>query len=245
MDQQVVKKFEERLKKNGTDIIKSTKVEKIEKVGSKHILFLSNGSKIEAEEVFVAVGRKANIANLNLAAAGVELNEKGNIKLDDHMRSTNPKIYVSGDASGGTMLVSWAFRTSEVVTDSIMGVQNIKKLKNMPKVLYLDPEIAKIGHTEEELEDYDGEIACIKYNISDLEKSLISGAMKGYMKVVYDKDTKQILGCHVLSDGAGQICSMFSLLMQSGVTIDKISDYVFNHPTYAEVLNDIATKVKQ
>ncbi|WP_430654683.1 hypothetical protein [Geovibrio thiophilus] len=115
----------------------------------------------------------------------------------------------------------------------------------MPKVLYLDPELAKVGFTEDELKDYAGEYACIKYNISDLEKTLISGAQKGYMKVVYDKDTRKILGCHVIGDGAGQICSMFSLLIQSGITIDKISDYVFNHPTYAEVLNDIASKVKQ
>ena len=85
MDQQVVKKFEERLKKSGTDILTNTKVEKAEKVGSKYILFLSNGVKIETEEIFVAVGRKANICNLNLDKAGVELDEKNNIKLDDHM----------------------------------------------------------------------------------------------------------------------------------------------------------------
>ncbi|QAR33261.1 NAD(P)/FAD-dependent oxidoreductase [Geovibrio thiophilus] len=245
MDQQIVKKLEEKFKKSGIEVLKNTKVEKAEKVGSKYILFLSGGVKLETEEVFVAVGRKASICGLDLDKAGIKLEANGNLKLNKKMRTTNANVYAVGDASGGNMLVSWAYTTSEIASDAVIGNKTAKPWETMPKVLYLDPELAKVGFTEDELKDYAGEYACIKYNISDLEKTLISGAQKGYMKVVYDKDTRKILGCHVIGDGAGQICSMFSLLIQSGITIDKISDYVFNHPTYAEVLNDIASKVKQ
>lgn len=245
MDQQVVKKLEEKFKKSGIEILKNTKVDKAEKVGNKYILFLSGGVKLETEEVFVAVGRKSNICCLDLDKAGIKLDENGNLKLTKKMRTTNPNVYAAGDASGGNMLVSWAYTTSEIAADAIIGNKTAKPWETMPRVLYLDPEIAKVGSTEDELKDSEGEYACIKYNITDLEKTLISGAQKGYMKVVYDKDSRKILGCHVIGDGAGQICSMFSLLIQSGITIDKISDYVFNHPTYAEVLNDIASKVKQ
>jgi dihydrolipoamide dehydrogenase len=244
MDPQIVKKFEERLKKLSTDILKNTKVEKVEKVGNKYILFLSSGEKMEAEEVFIAVGRKANIASLDLTKAGIKLDESGKLKLNKKMRTTNPAVYAAGDVSGGNMLVSWAYKTSEAVCDAIMENKASKAWETLPKVLYLDPELAKVGATEEELKDYQGELSTIKYNISDLEKTLISGAQKGYMKLIYDKNTRKILGCHVIGDGAGQICSMFSMMMQSGITIDKISDYVFNHPTYVEVLGDIASKVK-
>ncbi|WP_022849982.1 dihydrolipoyl dehydrogenase family protein [Limisalsivibrio acetivorans] len=244
MDTQIAKKFEEKLKKCRINVVKQTRIVNVEKVGNKSIIFLENGQKLESEEIFTAVGRKPCLDGLNINTAGIKLLEDGSVKLTKKLKTTAKNIYVVGDAAADEMLVNWAYRSADIVSEEIAGTGARVSVSDMPKVLYLDPEISRIGITEEQAKEKGIDYSVIKYNYSDLEKSLIQGAQKGYMKVVYDKKTRKIHGCHVIGEGASHIATMFSIIMQSGITIDKISTYVFNHPTYAEVLSDIASKVK-
>ena len=243
-DPQLSKKFEDALIRDGVEVIKNANVNKIEKVGNKSIIFMEDGSQLESEEIFVAVGRKPALDKINIQAAGIKLTQDGLPKLTAKLRTTNPDVYVIGDATGHNMLVNWAYRSAEIVCNDLCGTSKNYQKDVLPRVLYLDPEVAHVGLTEEEAKERGFDIKVIRYNFTDLEKSLILGTAKGFLKVVYDKNKRKILGCHVIGPGAGQIVQMFALFMQSKVSIDKITDYVFNHPTFAEVLSDLAGKVK-
>jgi len=241
-DPQVTKRLEESFKRNGIKVKKNSKITNVEKVGNKSILFLDD-DKMEAEEIFVAIGRKPAVNNLSLENAGVEMDKSGVI-LDSCFRTTNKNIYLVGDAAGKAMLVNWAYKSSTFVVKHISGVQRKFKYEFMPKVLYIDPEVSSVGFTEQEARRKGFSPLTVKYTYTNLEKSLIIGFNKGLVKVIYDRETKKILGAHIFGKGASELVTAFTLLIQSGIKIDRISEYIFNHPTFAEVLNELGNKVK-
>lgn len=241
-DEQVTKRLEDSLKKDGIRIHFNKNVQNIEKIGNKTILFLENDEKIESEIVFCAIGRKPNIDFLCPENAGIKI-EDGMIVLDDELKTTNCNIYVVGDATGKAMLVNWAYLSSELVFSAILN-RPVQKNKVLPKVAYLDPEIASVGYTEEEAINVGFEPVSIKYTYNNLEKSLIIGFNKGFVKIIYDKNLKRVLGAHIIGKGASDLVSMFTLIIEAEIKIDNISGFIFNHPTFAEVLAEIGNKVK-
>lgn len=242
-DQQITKRLEDSFKRSGVNVRKNTNIINVEKVGNKSIIFFDNDAKMEAEEIFVSIGRKPAVGSLLLENADVETDENG-IKLDSCFRTTNKKIYVVGDAAANTMLVNWAYKSSSFVAKHIAGVQRKFKYEFLPKVLYIDPEVSSVGFTEPEAKKEGFSPLTVKYTYTNLEKSLIIGFNKGLVKVIYDRETKKILGAHVFGKGASELVTAFTLLIQSGIKIDNISEYIFNHPTFAEVLNELGNKVK-
>jgi len=242
-DPQVTKRLEDSFKRNGINVRKNANIVNVEKVGNKSILFFDDDEKMEAEEIFVAIGRKPSVNSLSIEKAGVERDENG-VKLDQSFRTTNKNIYFVGDAAGETMLVNWAYKSSSFVAKHISGVQRKFKYEFMPKVLYIDPEVSSVGFTEKEARQKGFSPLTVKYTYTNLEKSLIIGFNKGLVKVIYDRETKKILGAHIFGKGASELVTAFTLLIQSGIKIDNISEYIFNHPTFAEVLNELGNKVK-
>lgn len=241
-DEQVTKKLEDYLKKDGIELFCDHTVTQIERIGNKSIVFLDNDYKIESEEVFVCIGRTPNLSNICLENAEVEVLD-GRIALDEELRTSNKNVYVAGDATGTDMFVNWAYNSGDIVASSISNT-DFKRSKVLPKVAYLDPEVASVGYTEEDAEKVGFNVASIKYSYENLEKSIIVGFKKGYVKVVYDKDIKRVLGAHIIGKGAADLISIFSMIIQSEIKIDAISSYIFNHPTYSEVLTEIGNKVK-
>jgi dihydrolipoamide dehydrogenase len=238
-DEQIVKRLEDSFKKDGIKIFYNKNAQNIEKIGNKTILFTEGDEKIESEAVFVAIGRKPNLDKLNLETTGVKC-EDGRPVLD----STNRDIYIVGDATGGDMLVNWAHLSSEIVSSSILNRPIYKKTNILPKVAYLDPEIASVGYTDEEATKVGFDPASLKYSYSNLEKSLIMGYSKGFAKIIYDKNLKRVLGAHIIGKGAAELISMFTMIIQAEIKIDQISEFIFNHPTFAEVLAEIGSKAK-
>lgn len=242
-DYQITKRLEDTFKKNGICVRKNANIVNVEKVGNKSIIFMDADEKMEAEEVFVSIGRKPAIENLRLEKAGVEITQNG-ASIDNCFRTTNKNIYIVGDATGKNMLVNWAYKSSTFVANHIVGSQRKFKDESLPKVLHIDPEISSVGYTENQARELGYFPLTVKYTYTNLEKSLIIGFNKGLVKVVYDKETKKILGAHIFGKGASELITAFTLLIQSGIKIDNISEYIFNHPTFAEVLNELGNKVK-
>jgi len=242
-DYQITRRLEDTFKKNGICVRKNANIVNVEKVGNKSIIFMDDDDNMEAEEVFVSIGRKPAIKNLRLEKAGVETNLDGAV-IDNCFRTTNKNIYIVGDATGKNMLVNWAYKSSTFVVNNILGNQKKFKGESLPKVLYIDPEISSVGYTEKQARELGFSPLTVKYTYTNLEKSLIIGFNKGLVKVVYDKETKKILGAHIFGKGASELITAFTLLIQSGIKIDNISEYIFNHPTFAEVLNELGNKVK-
>jgi dihydrolipoamide dehydrogenase len=244
IDRQVVKEFEDQLKKSGVEIIKEVSVERIEKVGNKTIVFLNDESKIEGEEVFVSVGRAPNIDNLNPDAAGIKFNENGFPKLTKKLRTSNRNVYMVGDATGMNMFVNWAYMSADIAANDILESRKSLSPDLCPRILRLDPEIASVGITDVEAKEKGIECKIIRHSFKNFERSVVQGTIKGYMKIVYCPDNNKILGCHAVGSGASELVSTFAMMMQSKIPITKIEEFVFNHPTYSGVLGDIAGKIK-
>lgn len=242
-DEQIVKRLEDSFKKDGIKIFYNKNVDNIEKIGNKTILFMEGDEKIESEAVFVGIGRKPNLEKLNLELAEVKC-EDGKPVLDSELRTTNKNIYVVGDATGRDMLVNWAYLSSEIVVSSILNRPIHKNINILPKVAYLDPEIASVGYTDDEATKLGFAPASLKYSYGNHEKALIMGYSKGFAKIVYDKNLKRVLGAHIIGKGAAELISMFSMIIQAEIKIDQISEFIFNHPTFAEILTEIGSIAK-
>ncbi|KAA0258076.1 NAD(P)/FAD-dependent oxidoreductase [Deferribacter autotrophicus] len=242
-DDFIVKKFEDALKKGGVNILKKVVPEKIERVGSKIIIFLNNGEKIETNETFVAIGREPNLANLDLEKAGIRVKD-GRIKLNNYLQTSNKKVFVVGDATGFNMFVNWSYKSSEIVVDNILGAKRNYKKVTIPKIIYADPEIASIGITEQEAKEQKMNYEVIKYSFADIEKSAILGFSKGVIKIIYNKDDSKIVGAHVLGKGASELINIFGLMIQLKVGVEKIKTCIFNNPLFASILTDLSEAIR-
>lgn len=244
IDAQVVKEFEDQLKKSGVEVRKGVSVDRIEKVGNKTIIFMKDDTKIEGEEVFVSIGRAPNISCLDPESAGVKFDEKGYPKLTKKLRTTNKDVYMVGDATGMNMFVNWAYMSADIAAGDIIDSKRNISADLCPKILKLDPEIASVGLSEEDAKEMDIDYKVIKHSFKNFERSVVQGTVKGLIKILYSPDNKKILGCHAVGSGATELVSTFAMMVQSKMPITKIEDFVFNHPTYSSVLGDIAGKVK-
>lgn len=244
IDRQVIKEYEEQIKKNGIDIIKDVSVQRIEKVGNKTLIFLCNDTKVESEEVFVSVGRKPNIAKLLPDNAGIRLYDNGVPKLTKKLRSSNRDIYIIGDTTGVNMFVNWAYMSAEIAANDILGVEKNVSADFCPRILHLDPQIAAVGINEDEAKSAKLDYKVIRHIYKDFENSIVHGTIKGYIKIIYEDATKRILGCHAVGGGASELVSTFSMMIQSRISLNRLEDFVFNHPTFSGVLGEIAGKIK-
>ncbi|MCX8085074.1 MAG: NAD(P)/FAD-dependent oxidoreductase [Calditerrivibrio sp.] len=242
-DDYITKKCEEMLKKDGINIIKEKTVTNIERIGNKTLIFLDN-EKIQSDEVFIAVGRLPNIKNLSLESAGVALENDLPVIEKTLNSTTNKDIYFVGDAAGKFMFLNWAYLSSEIVVKSILGKSDDNINFIFPKVLYIDPEIASVGLTEQEAISKKYSIQTIKYSFSDLEMSIITGHSKGSIKVIIEKNTKKVLGAHIIGKGANELLPIFSLIIKMKLNLDEISKHIFSYPTFVEALVDIGNKIR-
>lgn len=244
IDAQVVKEFEDQFKKSGVEVIKEVSVDRIEKVGNKTIIFLDNDCKIEGEEVFVSIGRAPNVSKLMPEKAGIKFEKNGYPKLTKKLRTSNPNIYMVGDATGLNMFVNWAYMSADIAAADILEMKRNISPDLCPRILKLDPELASVGMSELAAKESGADFKVIRHSFKNFERSVVQGTIKGYIKIIYASDTKKILGCHAAGSGASELVSTFAMMIQSKIPLSKIEEFVFNHPSFSCVLGDIAGKVK-
>jgi dihydrolipoamide dehydrogenase len=241
---QLLKKYDEILKKQNISVYKNKTVKKIERIGNKAIIFTDKDFNLEAEEVFVAIGRIPNLKNLNLENAGIKLKD-GIPKLNGSFQTSNKKVFIIGDATGEKMFVNWAYKSADIVAKKILGNRKKTKTEFIPKTMYIDPEISSVGYTLEEAKTLGMQVATIKITYNDLEKSLIHEFSKLFIKIIFDKESHKIIGAHIMGKGAAELTSILTLLMHTDVKLRDLSQYIFNHPTFTDVLRLIYDKYKE
>ena len=241
-DPQIVKKYEDALKKKNIDVITSLVVQKIEKIGQKFVIFYDDG-KLESEEVFVCIGKTPVIDGLCLEKAGIVIEDNAPC-CDFELKTDNPNIYLAGDVTGMRMRSGWAFHSAAIAAKNILG-KNVKyNPKTASAVLSVDPEIASVGITEEEAKKLGYDCGTIKYTSSDIHKAVLPAAFPLFVKVVYDKESKTFLGLQAIGRSAIDIASDFSIIIQGEITIDKAADFVCANPLFNEFISELAEKIK-
>ncbi len=228
----------EYLEEEGIKIITNVDLKELDEVdGTKQVSLAVSGkpTNFEAEQILFATGRVPNTEGLNLKNAGVELDEKGFVKIDRKMKTSANSIYAVGDATGQPMLETLAAKEGSVATANIFG--SAKKeinLNEVPSAVFTDPEAAMVGATEEEVLKGEIKCACNPITFELVPKASIIGDTRGVIKILIDNKTKVILGVHILAPHAADLIHEGVLAVKHKLTIDDIIDTVHVFPTLSE-----------
>ena len=190
----------------------------------------------EATLAVVAVGWVADTAGLSLAAASVETNHRGFVKVDEYLRSSTPHIFAAGDITGRLMLVPQAIRDGFVsATNAVRGPTMTIGNPVSPIGSFTDPEYAQVGLTEAKArKTHDVETAMIRFDSTT--RTIIDGHKIGFCKLIVDRETHRILGCHVVGERAVEITQVAGIVIAAGMPVDDLAQIPLSFPTYAGIL---------
>ena len=195
---------------------------------------LESKKKISADALLYAVGRQGNIENLNLEAAGIEADSRGRVKVNQFYQTNQPHIYAVGDLIGFPSLASVSMEQGRMAVAHAFGMHIESNPANYPYGIYTIPEISFIGKTEEQLTDEDApyEVGVAYYR--EIARGQIRGDTTGRLKIIFHRETREILGVHIIGEGASELLHIGQAVMILGGKIDYFVNTVFNYPTLAE-----------
>ncbi len=199
--------------------------------------------KTEADRVLVCVGRRPNSAGLGLEAAGVEITEKGFIRVDENLMTTNHKVFAIGDVIGGPLLAHKASAEGLQVVEGLAGASSGKRFRFIPGVVYTDPELASVGATEDELSAAGVPIKIGKFPFAANGRAVASGKTSGFVKIIAHAETDEILGAHLAGPHVSEMIAELALAMESGVKASQLGRVVHPHPTLSEAIMEAAEDV--
>jgi NAD(P) transhydrogenase len=196
---------------------------------------LESKKRVSGDALLFAVGRSGNIDELNLAAAGIEADARGRIPVDKDFRTKTPSIFAVGDVIGFPSLASVSMEQGRIA--AARAFDNVALTSNpsfYPYGIYTIPEISFIGKTEEQLTDEDVpyEVGVAYYR--EIARGQIRGDTTGRLKLVFHRETRHILGVHIIGEGASELLHIGQAVMTLNGTVDYFIDTVFNYPTLAE-----------
>src|SRR6266566_905437 len=195
---------------------------------------LESKKKISGDVLLYAVGRQGNVDELNLAAAGVEADNRGRIPVDKEYRTKQPHIFAVGDVIGFPSLASVSMEQGRLASAFAFGLPACSNPALYPYGIYTIPEISFIGKTEEKLTDEDVpyEVGVAYYR--EMARGQIRGDTTGRLKPIFHRETKEILGVHIIGEGASELLHIGQAVLILKGTVEYFVDTVFNYPTLAE-----------
>jgi dihydrolipoyl dehydrogenase len=200
----------------------------------------SSSETLEADVVLVAIGRRPYTEGLSLAEAGVALDERGRVKIDMHFATSVPGIYAIGDVVAGSMLAHKAEDEGVAVAELIAGQAGHVNYGVIPNVVYTSPEIASVGRTEEELKAEGVEYRAGKFPFSANARARAMGQKDGFVKVLADAKTDQMLGMHIVGPMAGEMIHEAAVLMEFSGSAEDLARTCHAHPTLSEAVKEAA-----
>ena len=221
-------------------------IDSFEKTPSGVRMFFSRDgvqNSVEATLVVTAIGWIANIDELDLANANVETNARGFIGVDEFLRTSAPHIFAAGDVTGRLMLAPQALHAGFLAaTNAVRGPTMQTCDQVAPIGSFTDPEYAQVGLTEVKArESYDVVIATIPFDATT--RPIIDGRTGGFCKLIVNRQTHEILGCHVVGERAVDIAQLAAVAITAGMQIDELAHVPFSFPTYAGVLGRTAASI--
>ena len=241
-DPELAQVVSRKLKKLGIEVMTGAKAKSWTEKAGKAAVTLDIGGQdatVEVDKVLVSVGRRPNSENLGLEEVGVKI-ERGFVPTDRRMRTNVPGIYAIGDLVGQPMLAHKASREAEVVAEVIAGHKSEMDVRTIPAVIFSDPEIASAGITADEAEKKGHKIKIGKFPFVALGRAIANADTDGFVKVVIDADSKEVLGIHVVGNGASDIIAEAALAIEMGALADDISLTIHAHPTLPEAIMEAA-----
>ncbi len=247
-DLRLAKQFQSVYRKRGINVLLKTKVESISEYADDHVRArLSDGSEVTAAKILVSVGRTPNSAGIGLEAAGVEVDQRGYIVVDDYLETTVPGVYAIGDVNGGQLLAHVASYEAFVAVDNALARspedRRLRDLRSTPSCTYSSPEVASVGLNEEQAVESGYQPVTGTYRFAALGKTMAMGEETGYVTIVADKDTDLVLGASMMGAHVTDIIHEIAVAVQNGLTIGQLGETIHAHPTVAEAIMEAAHDV--
>ena len=195
---------------------------------------------VTGSHLLLAAGRVPNSEQLNLAAAGVKVDARGFIPVDDRLQTNVAGIYALGDVKGGPAFTHISYDDYRIIRNNLLrGGQSSTKDRLVPYTVYIDPQLGRIGLTEQEARAQGRAIRVAKIPMAWVARAVETAESRGFIKAVVDAETRQILGAAVLAVEGGEIMSMLQIAMMGKLPYTALEDGIFAHPAFAEGLNTL------
>ena len=231
------------MEKRGIKVITKHIVEAVEKVDHGLCVELSGHDDVMTDAVMFATGRRPNVAGLGLQAAGVTLNEKGAIAVDDYSRTSVPHIYAIGDVTDRIALTPVAIREGHAFADTVYGNRPTPvDHSNVPTAVFSEPEIGVIGLTETEACRTLTKVDIYKTSFRPMKATLSGRDTRVFMKLVVDGSNDRVVGCHIVGPDAGEMIQLIGIAVRMRATKADFDATMAVHPTAAEELVTMRTK---
>ena len=244
MDSGLSKELNKVLKKQKFKMNVAHKVKSVERVGDEVIVKADNkkGEEVEfrGDYCLVSVGRRPYTDGLNAEAAGVKINERGQVEVNNHLQTAASNIYAIGDVVKGAMLAHKAEEEGVFVAETIAGQKPHIDYNLIPGVVYTWPEVASVGKTEEQLKEAGVDYKVGQFPMRALGRSRASMDLDGFVKILADKTTDEILGVHMVGARAADMIAEAVVAMEYRASAEDISRMSHAHPTFTEAIKEAA-----
>ena len=231
------------LKKQGIEFLLSSQVSTAVIQPDEVILTVTREERVQSQNgdvVLVAVGRRPYTEGLQLEKAGIQKDERGFIRIDDHFRTTQPHIFAIGDVIPGIMLAHRASAEGVAIVEFLKGMQPKVDYFAIPNVIYTYPEVASVGFSEQEAQQAGLEIMIGKSFFRGNPRARCSGEIEGLVKVVGDKQSGRLLGLHIIGSHASELIVEGMTAMQLKAKVSDLADAPNAHPTLTEAIKEAA-----
>ncbi len=246
-DADVIKEADRFLRKQGLAIHTGTKVTGGRREGARVFVEVDqNGAKLtlDGDYVLVSIGRRPALHGVDAKALGLALGPRGEIAVDDRMRTNLPNVYAIGDCTGGKLLAHKAEEEGVVAVEVIAGKPSHMHYANMPSIVYTWPEIASCGITEQEAKDSGRAVKVGRFPFSANARARTMAETTGFVKFICDAETEEILGCHIVGANESDLLSEVVIAMEFRGTSEDMGMTVHSHPTLSEAVKEAALAVQ-
>jgi pyruvate/2-oxoglutarate dehydrogenase complex dihydrolipoamide dehydrogenase (E3) component len=249
-DTDVAEAVAEIMRQDGIEVLLSTQTQRVEQgnVGKIRLRVSTpeGERRLEGSHLLVAAGRPPNTDRLNLEAAGIETDKRGQIKVNERLETNVEGVYALGDVKGGPAFTHISYDDFRIVRTNLLEGGNATITdRKVPYTVFIDPQLGRAGLSEQEAREQGLNIRVAKIPMSYVARAIEVDETRGFMKAVVDADTDQILGCAILGVEGGEIAAMLQIAMMGGVPYTTLRDTVFSHPTLSESLNTLFAAVEE
>ena len=244
-DEQAAESLSPALESEGIRLIVGVNIERASHDGQGWRLDIEDGGVVSADEVLIATGRQACFDGHDLDAAGVSLDDEGRPVLSDTLRTTSPDIWAAGDATGELLFTHVGSYEADLVVADILGHPRARDYRVVPRVTFCDPEVASVGLTEEQAREAGHEVRTSVVPIAENERARIDGVTYGVVKLVASVSDGEVLGGHIVGDGAGAMIHEVVAMMAGRLPARIIADAVHADPTLSESVRAAALELAE
>lgn len=243
-DRDIADAVAQRLKERGVKLLLSAKINSVcdrEDQAVVSVETSGGAEELSADAVLVATGRRPNVKDLNLEAAGVELTPRDAVKTDEFLQTSVPGIYAMGDVVGGLQFTYISLDDFRIVKSQILGdkTRTIHNRGAVPYSVFLDPPFSRVGLSETEAADQGFDVKIAKLPAAAIPKANVLGQKTGLLKAVIDTKTNEILGAHLFCAESHEMINLIKIAMDAHLPYTVLRDTIYTHPTMSEAFNDL------